>query len=395
MQKAKRSGIFCLLALLIALAICCFVYQATKGLTVTGLHEPVVWGAYVVGFTFFIGLTAGVLIVLIMISGPDAVQAAEKFLLSVTALVGLVAAGAFIILDLGRIDRFYYLVIYPQVESPLFWDFIVVNLLAGITITFCFTTLRQMYLKVRLDSDALPLEKFICKVVTVKKNVSIGKALRATVRVLALLLVVGAYLVTTEVFTSLKARPQWHSSIFSLAFLSSAILCGLSVFGLVRIFFEQSTPLGKRTPRSFEQRVFLFLLVIDVIIMLVKYHVDKNNPLIQEVYSLFPFSLFIFLIIGNVIPILLILFSKANKPGLYRLVPILVLVGVLLKRAELIIPAYFRRWLPFAPEASYHPTFCEISIVIGVCSAAIAALMLAFYFARFVGRRVSAIQTLQ
>ena len=388
MQKAKRTGLFCLLLLLIASAICSFIYQLVQGLSVTGLHEPVVWGVYVVNFTFCLAVAAGILMVLVVISGSDVINAPEKLLLCVITLVSLAIAGIFIILDLGRIDRFYYLIIYPQPKSPLFWDFIITNIFATITIVFCFTSLRQIFLGLELNNDAPLWEKFIYKAVTVKKNISTSKTLKTTVRVFTLILVTGAYLVTTEVFTGFKARPQWHSPMFSLAFLSSSILCGISVFILIKKFCEQS-----ESSYSYK-RAILFLLAVDAVIMLAKYYVDKSNPLIEEVYSLFPFSLLVFLVIGNIIPILLILFFKTDKPALYRLVPTLVLVGVLLKRAELIIPAYFKRWLPFASDVSYRPTFHEMSIVIGVYSAAIVVLMIAFYFAKFLVRRSSAVQTL-
>ncbi len=388
MQKAKRTGLSCLLLFLIAPAICSFIYQLTQGLSITGLHEPVVWGAYVVNFTFCLAMAAGILMVLVVISGSDVVNAPEKLLLSVATLVSLAIAGIFVTLDLGRIDRFYYLIIYPQPKSPLFWDFIATNIFATIAIVFCFTSLRQIYLDFELNNDAPLWEKLIYKTVTVKKNISTSKTLKTTVRVFTLILVTGAYLVTTEVFTSLKARPQWHSPIFSLAFFSSSILCGISVLILIKKFYEQS-----ESGYSYK-RVLLFLLAVDAVIMLAKYYADKSNPLIGQVYSLFPFSLFVFLVVGNIIPILLILFFKTNKPALYRLVSTLVLFGVLLKRAELIIPAYFKRWLPFASEVSYRPTFYEMSIVIGVYSAAIVVLMVVFYFVRFLVRRISAVQVL-
>ena len=53
-----------LLGLLVAAAAAMFVSQTKSGLSVTGLHEPVVWGAYVVCFTFFVGAGTGLLLIL-------------------------------------------------------------------------------------------------------------------------------------------------------------------------------------------------------------------------------------------------------------------------------------------------------------------------------------------
>ncbi len=197
-----------------------------------------------------------------------------------------------------------------------------------------------------------------------------------------LLLVLGGYFVTTEVFTHLKARPQWNTSLLSPAFLLSAVLSGVAVFMLIRSFSRRPRHPAGDTTLACQRMVLLTLLAADVIIMLVKYYADKSNPLIPKVHSLFPFSYLIFLVIGNIIPIVLMLFYKRGLCGCYRLIPILVLLGVLLKRSETIITAFLPRWLPFAPQASYRPTLPEISIVLGIYSAAILALIIAFRFAK-------------
>lgn len=389
MQKTKMYILFCFLMLLIAVGACCFIYQSAKGLVTTGLGEPVVWGAYVVNFTFCLGLAAGILIVLTIVIGADTSGATEVFVLSIAGLVSLAMAGAFIIIDLGRPGRFYYLIIYPQPKSPLFWDFIIVNFFMTVAIAYCFVTLRQIYLKVRLSNNVSLFERIIYKVVTVNKESNINKSVKKAIRVLMLVLIIGAYLVTTEVFTSLRAHPPLHGPVFSLVFLISALVSGISAFILIKSFCHQSCGSENNIIFNSEQKFICFLLTADMIMMLVEYYMDKNNPLIARVHSLFPFSLLILLIIGNVIPILLMLFCRPIKLSLYRLVPILILVGVLLKRAELIIPVYFGRWLPFAPEASYRPTFPEISIGLGVYSTAIMTLMVAFYFAKSISRKNS------
>ncbi len=386
MQKTGWSITFCFLTLLIILAVCSFASQAGKGLTVTGLNEPVVWGAYVVNFTFCLGLAAGILIVLTILIDSNVISATEKFLLSVTGLVSLFMVGAFIILDIGRPDRFYYMIIYPQLKSPLFWDFVMVNFFMVVTIVYCFVTLRQIYLNIKSSSNLSFFEKIIYKVVTIKKDCTVNKSVKKVVRVFLLLLITGAYFITTEVFTGLKARPGWHSPIVNVIFFLSALLCGLSALVLVKSFCQKSSSFQNSTIFHSEQNFLTILLVADLAAILVKFYMDRNNPLIRETGSLLPFSLFVFLILGNVLPVLLILFCKQKRLGLYRLVPILVLAGVLLKRAELVIPAYFARWLPFASDASYYPTLPEISIVLGVYSAAIIALLITFRFVQSTDR---------
>ena len=136
----KNQSIF-LLGLLVAAAAVMFVWQTTNGLSVTGLHEPVVWGAYVVCFTFFVGAGAGLLLILSLCMIRKNVDTVFKLRLALSAFVSLGLAGVFVILDLGRIDRFYYMIIHPQIKSPLFWDFVAMNFLMIISVAFCFVFL--------------------------------------------------------------------------------------------------------------------------------------------------------------------------------------------------------------------------------------------------------------
>jgi molybdopterin-containing oxidoreductase family membrane subunit len=385
METAKRNATFGVLGLLVILAVCSFVYQAVSGLGITGLREPVVWGIYVVNFTFCLGLVAGTLGVLSLVSVSETASAAEKFLLAVTALVAAAMVGAFILLDLGRFERFYYLILYAQPQSPLFWDFIVVTTFTIAAAGFCFMTLRQLCLRAGVNGDASALHRFVHKVVTAKGSTKTGKSLGGPIRIIVLLLITGGYFLTTEVFTHFKARPLWHTPVVTLGFFLSASLCGVAAFVLVRSFCGRLSESEKNVKFGLEQKFLLFLLAADLIVVLMQSQINKIHSSGAGTHSLFPFSSLIFLMFGNIIPALLTLFGKQFKAGCYRFVAVLVLVGVLLKRSELIITAYFTRWLPFAPQASYRPTLPEISIVLGVYSAAILALMIVFHFVKSFG----------
>jgi hypothetical protein len=91
-----------------------------------------------------------------------------------------------------------------------------------------------------------------------------------------------------------------------------------------------------------------------------------------------------FILIGNLIPVLLVLSCRKSNNVSERLVPLLILGGALLKRADFIIPAYYRRWLPFSIEAIYWPTLPEILVIAGTFSAGIVALIGAIILVKLV-----------
>ncbi len=110
---SKYYKIFLFLVLSMFLAAVAFVYQTFKGLGVTGLNEPVVWGMYIANFTFCLGMGAGILFFLPISASTKKINATHRFFISLTALISLAMAGVFIMLDLGRIDRFYFMMMYP------------------------------------------------------------------------------------------------------------------------------------------------------------------------------------------------------------------------------------------------------------------------------------------
>lgn len=373
----------CILTILIALGILSFGYQTLKGLGATGLREPVAWGIYVVNFTFCLGLGAGILMVLAVIFTNEEISDKFKFILSSAAFIMLSLAGIFIVFDLGRIDRFYYLIIYPHPQSPIFWDFIALHVLLGVSVIFCFITLRQIFLKTGLQERSFCIKKLIYRTVTLKKEFKIDRRLLKKVSFGILLLVIGVYLVTTELFVGLKARPEWNTPFLSVLFLVSSVLCGISLAMLLEGFYSACFAAESNYFSSVKiKKILLRLLVLEMGIAAIKYAIDKNNPLIEKIYSLFPYSFFIFLIIGNIIPILFILAYKKENAVTYRVIPLLIMAGILLKRSDIIIPVYFRRWLPFASDVFYAPTMPEILISVNVYSLGVLAVMGIFYFTR-------------
>ena len=383
-KKNRRLLVFYVLAVLVATGALSFGYQTFRGLGVTGLREPVVWGLYVVNFTFFLGLGAGILMILALISAKEEISNKFKFLLSATAFISLSVAGIFITVDLGRIDRFYYLIIYPHPQSPLFWDFVMLNILIFTSFVFCFVLLRRIFLNMDLPEKSIFAKRLIYRAVTFRKDIKMEKLLSRKASYIILLFVAVAYLVTPELFVSLKAHPEWNTPLLSLIFLISSILCGFSAAILseqfYNIFFNAKNSYFSSVKLK---KIFLCLLTLDIGAIAAKYAIDKSNPLIERIYTLFPFSFLIFLILGNVAPILLILAYRRKESALtYSVVPLLIMSGILLKRADTIIPAYFKRWLQFASEAVYVPAMPEILISLSLYSMGVLAVIGIFYLLR-------------
>jgi molybdopterin-containing oxidoreductase family membrane subunit len=103
----------------------CYVLQLIHGLAVTGLSRDVSWGLYIAQFTFFVGVAASAVMVVL----PYYVHSYQQFgrltllgeLLAVTAVTMCIL---FIFVDLGQPARVFNIVLHPQPQSVMFWDMI-------------------------------------------------------------------------------------------------------------------------------------------------------------------------------------------------------------------------------------------------------------------------------
>ncbi len=107
-----------------------WMQQVNNGLAVTGLHNPVMWGAYITTFVFWVGIAhSGTLISAILFLFRARWRAAISRAAEAMTVFAVMTAGLFPIIHLGRPWLFYWLLPYPNqrglwvnFRSPLLWD---------------------------------------------------------------------------------------------------------------------------------------------------------------------------------------------------------------------------------------------------------------------------------
>ena len=99
-----------------------------RSLPLPGCATSSSWGTYIFTFAFFIGLSAGGLIMASSaeVFGIKALKPLSRLgVLSAAACVAV--AGLMIIPDLGRPDRIINIFIHPNWSSPLIWDILIIS----------------------------------------------------------------------------------------------------------------------------------------------------------------------------------------------------------------------------------------------------------------------------
>lgn len=370
-KKQQRYGFATALAVICAIGIVSVLRQFTTGLGVTALHEPVVWGLYVVCFAYFAGIGAGALTIAsaAIYVGTEEYRLAARTA-SAVALVSLIASGLFIVLDLGRPDRAWMLLLKAAPKSPLIWDFFILNFMIVLAALFTFVTIRREVIENSGSTRSKLLGLF-----TIGHKAGQPAGTPPVIRRIAGVMIGGVpvlYLLTARVFASLRARPDWNTTALGSVFLVSSLLSGLAMVVVAmhvpwnRTGNPEAPPGAKRLALD----VLMMLIVVDLIISLSPIATMRqwNTHLHLAVWGHIDQVAGLELVLGLFVPLAILATIRRRPTHLWTIITgILVLFGVFLKRWHIIVPAMLRRSLPL-PDATYMPNTVEWTIAAGIAA---------------------------
>jgi molybdopterin-containing oxidoreductase family membrane subunit len=242
------SWIIFLLAL-IGVGFGSYLYQWFEGLRITGMSRDVSWGFYIGQLTYFVGVAAsGVMVVLPYYLHDYKAFGRITILGEFLAVASIVMCGLFVMVDLGYLPRMLNIMIYPNPTSILFWDMIVLNV--------------YMLLNLVIGWNVLSAERK-------------GVAYQKWVKVLIYISIPWAFsihTVTAFLYAGLPGRHYWLTAIMAARFLSSAFCSGPALLILLALIVrrftsfdpgkEQIRTLGSIVAYAMIINVFFFLLEI-------------------------------------------------------------------------------------------------------------------------------------
>ncbi|HSP54805.1 MAG TPA: NrfD/PsrC family molybdoenzyme membrane anchor subunit, partial [Dehalococcoidia bacterium] len=224
-----------------------FLEQLQSGLGVTGLNQRVSWGFYITDMVFFIGVSYGGAVtsaILRLTNAPWRAPLAR--MAEAMALVTLMIGSLFPIIDLGRPDRMYNLLLHGQVGSPVLWDVVAINTYMAATLIFLMLPLipdiafcrdhlgpaagrmrKLLYDRLSLGWQGTAQQKHI-----LERNMTI-------VAVTIIPLAVMVHSVLAWLF-GMTVRPGWNSTIFAPYFVVGALFSGVAAVILVVAAFRKA-----------------------------------------------------------------------------------------------------------------------------------------------------------
>ena len=368
-MSSKLKATYGVLGALVVAGVAAWIYQLANGLGVTGMSNGVAWGLYIACFMFFVGLSAGGLIVA---SSASVFHIAEYKKVALPAIicstVCICCAGMFVLIDMGGIQRVWRILVGPNPTSPLVWDVCVIS---------CYLIINIVYLV------------FMCS----KKPGAADKV--SIVSRFALPIAILVHSVTAWIF-GLQVSKEWYTAIMAPIFVASAMDSGLALLLLALMGLNKSGVFKVENKLISSLAGLLavciavdaFFIGCDCLTM--AYPGAKGAEALSVMAGGITAPFFWIEIIGGLlIPFLLMVFAKnrANMK-LVGLACVLVVAGVFCKRIWLLFTSFYEFNIAGAPGVisgssaargasgvdvfamlgTYAPTWVEIAVVVGVVS---------------------------
>jgi molybdopterin-containing oxidoreductase family membrane subunit len=188
-----------------------YARQASGGLIDTNMRDEVSWAFYVGNFTFLVGVAAAAVLLVVPAYVYHWKPIKEVVVLGeLLAISALVMCLLFILVDMGRPDRFLH--ILPLLGSPNFprslltWDALVLNTYLLVNVGLVSYLLFKTYRGEPHDRRIfLPLV------------------------LLSIPISISTHTVTAFLYNGMAARPYWNASILAPRFIASAFCSGPAV----------------------------------------------------------------------------------------------------------------------------------------------------------------------
>lgn len=219
----KRSGVkfwawMIALAALIVVGIAAYLYQMTVGFQVTGMSRDISWGLYIGHLTFFVGVAAGGVMIVLPYYFHDAkhygrITVVGEFL----AIAAIIMALLFVVVDVGIPTKMLNVYLYWTPHSMLCWDSVVLP-------TYLILNIIVGYQVLQAENKGLHYKKWV--------------------KVLAMISVPVAFsihIVTAFLYSGLPSRHYFLTAVLPAKFLASAFATGPALIILICMLLHKLT----------------------------------------------------------------------------------------------------------------------------------------------------------
>jgi len=357
------------LLVLMGAGLYAYGHQYQEGLAITGMSDIVSWGLYISNFTFFVGVAAAAVMLIL-----PAYIYKDKDFHEVVIIGECVAVGAlvicllFITVDMGGPLKVWHMIpgigLFNWPSSILTWDVLVLNGYLALN------TLVPLYILYSNYHGRKPVEWKYRPFVF-----------------LSIFWAVSIHMVTAFLYQGLPARPFWNNPLLGPRFLASAFAAGPAVIMMVLIAIKERTSYPIDTTIFFKlKRIIVVSAVINLVMLFSEvfkefytfthhslpaqylfFGLEGHNSLVPWIWTA---------ITLNVLGTLLFAFDPTKGNPRYLMVAAISLfTGIWIEKGfGLIIPGFVPS--PMGEVVDYSPSSLEILITLGVLATGVLVMTL-------------------
>ncbi len=382
------------LTLVVLAGVAAWIYQLKHGLGSAGYNDQAFWAVYIVDVIAFIGVSYGgaVISAILRLTGQSW-RAPLTRLAEGMALVTVVIGGAFIFPHLGRPERFLNIVAYPNMSSPLVWDFLAIATYTVATIIFFYLPLIPDLAIVQrtLGSADGGIRRAAYRFLSFGwlGNARQRRLLHGAMTIVALLIVplaVSVHSVLSWAF-AVTSRPGWMETVFPPYFVVAALYSGTALVVVTAAAFRK----GYRLQRFITERHFVRLGYLMAALGLVYAYLTFAD-LISEGYTgitagwiretvvgRWAPAFWIYVLFGEILPIVLVAVRKTRNVTGMTVAGVGVVISLWIKRIVIVLPPVAQP-LVAGKWGTYHFTWVSITITLAGVAAIPLLMMLLFRF---------------
>jgi molybdopterin-containing oxidoreductase family membrane subunit len=340
-------------------------YRLAFGKAHLAFGSYIPWGLWVGLYIYLVGVSGGAFLVAFLHYGLgiESLRRPSRYAVPI-ALVTLGAGLTLVLLDLGHMERFWYLFTRTSPTSLLAWMVWVYTL-------YSLVLLAMLVAMARENQGALKWLSIAAFVLVVTFGGGEG-----------------------ALFGVLGSKPFWHSGLLPIRFLFSAFLSGVGLVVFASVLFRRwpNDAENEATHRFFRQAL-LVLLALNIVVEFAEFSVTHYSgvPAVLEAHDLMWFGPYwwVFWIvqvaIGLALPTLILASRSGGRPAWLGLTGLLIAIGYAGTKQNLVLPGLAVPDFRTLPEAfvhprltvTYFPSATEWYLAIGVIGAAALAFVLA------------------
>ncbi len=372
------------LLLIIAFGMLGYYRQLKYGLIVTAMRDYTSWGIYISNFVFFVAISlVGSLISSILKLNKNYWSRPLTRVSEIIAVAAIICAIVIIIIDMGRPDRFFYVITHLRIQSPIIWDVIIISTYLVISFILLYISILPDIALCRDRLTAIPKwKKWMYRVTAINwnndpKQVAILQKISKILAITVLPVAFAIHTVTSWLFAT-TWRPGWDSTNLGPYFVSGAFMAGAAVIifamYLIRIHLNLKAYI---TNVHFDKmgRLLVLLSLVYLYFNINEYlgpafkMVGVEGEHITELFVGKYAPLYWFVQLGGlVLPIVLLTFKIFRRPLPIFIISLFVILGAWFKRFLIVIPSLQHPYLPIQgvdeSYLHYNPTWEEWTITI-------------------------------